>query len=73
MVRPFAHVSTGAKVPDIPSLVFSLSMLSSADPVSGLAAAAQKERLPSARKAIDCRRKTICGTQQIEPLAGEGV
>jgi len=48
-------------------------MLSSADPVSGVAAAAQKERLAGAKKTIYRHGKTICGTQEIEPLAEEDV
>ncbi|MBC8745928.1 hypothetical protein OKW43_004898 [Paraburkholderia sp. WC7.3g] len=40
--------------------------------MSEVAAAAQEERLSSARKAILCRRKTIWSTQQIERLAREG-
>jgi hypothetical protein len=74
MSNPHVVPKTGASQSchPLPSLAFSLFSLSSANPVSRVADAAQKERLPGARKTIHWRRKTICDTQQIEPLAREG-
>ncbi len=50
MVRQFAHASTGAKVSDIPSLVFTLSHLSRANPLS------EVDRCSATRTTAQCSK-----------------